>query len=57
MIGVRAFAIQPNSLGIRGAGRGLQVALLGNDYDALSEQAAAAGRGDGGGARPSATCA
>jgi HAE1 family hydrophobic/amphiphilic exporter-1 len=39
VIGVRVFTIQPNSLGIRGAGRGLQVALLGNDYDTLAEQA------------------
>jgi len=38
--GVRAFAIQPNSLGIRGAGNGLQFALAGANYDALS----AAGR-------------
>ncbi len=37
--GVRAFALQPNSLGIRGAGRGLQVALLGSDYGRLSQQA------------------
>ena len=28
--GVRAFAVQPNSLGIRGAGNGLQFALVGN---------------------------
>ncbi len=34
--GVRAFAIQPNSLGIRGAGSGLQVALLGDDYGELA---------------------
>ena len=33
---VQAFAIQPNSLGIRGGGNGLQVALVGNDYPALS---------------------
>ncbi|MBS0125673.1 efflux RND transporter permease subunit [Thetidibacter halocola] len=39
VIGVRAFAIQPNSLGIRGAGRGLTVALTGNNYDRLSESA------------------
>lgn len=37
--GVRAFAIQPNSLGIRGAGSGLKVALAGNSYDTLSEKA------------------
>lgn len=32
---VNAFVIQPNSLGIRGAGNGLQVAMLGNDYEKL----------------------
>jgi hydrophobic/amphiphilic exporter-1 (mainly G- bacteria), HAE1 family len=37
VIGVQAFAIQPNSLGIRGAGRGLQLALLGSNYASLSE--------------------
>ncbi|MCF3640976.1 efflux RND transporter permease subunit [Rhizobium sp. TRM95111] len=37
---VRAFAIQPNSLGIRGAGNGLQVALVGNNYDRLGKAAA-----------------
>ncbi|PDT54574.1 MULTISPECIES: efflux RND transporter permease subunit [Sinorhizobium] len=37
---VRAFAIQPNSLGIRGAGSGLQVALVGNDYTKLGDAAA-----------------
>lgn len=37
--GVRAFAIQPNSLGIRGAGNGLQFALVGNSYDALGDAA------------------
>ncbi|MBX2880859.1 MAG: efflux RND transporter permease subunit [Granulosicoccus sp.] len=37
--GVRAFAIQPNSLGIRGAGSGLRVALAGDSYDSLSETA------------------
>lgn len=30
--GVRAFTMQPNSLGIRGAGNGLQFTLVGNDY-------------------------
>jgi len=34
--GVRAFAIQPNSLGIRGAGSGLKVAVAGNNYDTLA---------------------
>lgn len=37
--GLRAFVGQPNSLGIRGAGRGLQVALLGSDYASLAAQA------------------
>lgn len=37
--GVRAFAIQPNSLGIRGAGSGLRVALAGNSYETLSQKA------------------
>ncbi len=39
VIGIRAFTMQPNSLGIRGAGRGLQVALVGNNYNSLAEQA------------------
>ncbi|WP_075995543.1 efflux RND transporter permease subunit [Salaquimonas pukyongi] len=37
--GIRAFAIQPNSLGIRNAGEGLKVALLGDDYDELAAAA------------------
>ena len=37
--GVRAFAISPNSLGIRGAGNGLQFAVVGNSYTELSETA------------------
>ncbi len=37
---IRAFPIQPNSLGIRGAGNGLQVALIGNDYTKLGAAAA-----------------
>ena len=37
--GVRAFAIQPNSLGIRNAGEGLKIALLGDDYDEMAEVA------------------
>ena len=41
--GVRAFAIQPNSLGIRGAGSGLSVALVGDDYASLAEAATALG--------------
>jgi HAE1 family hydrophobic/amphiphilic exporter-1 len=39
--GVRAYAIQPNSLGIRGAGSGLQLAIAGDDYDALAKSAEA----------------
>ncbi|MDN2565091.1 efflux RND transporter permease subunit [Aquibium sp. A9E412] len=39
--GVRAFAFQPNSLGIRGAGSGLQFAVAGQDYAALTEAAQA----------------
>lgn len=39
VVGVRAFAIQPNSLGIRGAGRGLTFAVTGNDYVQLAEVA------------------
>jgi len=41
VVGASAFAIQPNSLGIRGAGRGLQIALLGSSYAALSGRAQA----------------
>src|SRR5690606_27420744 len=38
--GVRAFAFQPNSLGIRGAGSGLQFAVSGSaDYAVLGETA------------------
>lgn len=40
VIGVRAFAIQSNSLRIRGAGQGLSFAIVGPNYDALSDQAA-----------------
>lgn len=39
VIGVRAFAIQPNSLGIRGAGRGLSFAITGNNYAQLTDVA------------------
>ena len=39
VIGVRTFAIQPNSLGIRGAGQGLSVALVGDDYGQLADAA------------------
>lgn len=41
VIGVRAFAIQPNSLRIRGAGRGLSFAVLGSNYDTLADNAQA----------------
>jgi len=34
--GVRAFTIQPNSLGIRGAGSGISVALTGPSYETLA---------------------
>ena len=34
--GVRAFAVQPNSLGIRGGGNGLQFALVGTSYETLA---------------------
>ncbi|KFB09110.1 efflux RND transporter permease subunit [Nitratireductor basaltis] len=37
--GVRAFAFQPNSLGIRGSGSGLQFAVAGSSYDRLSTAA------------------
>jgi hydrophobic/amphiphilic exporter-1 (mainly G- bacteria), HAE1 family len=37
IIGIRAFAIQPNSLGIRGSGQGLSFALVGDDYGTLAE--------------------
>jgi HAE1 family hydrophobic/amphiphilic exporter-1 len=37
--GIRAFAIQPNSLGIRGGGRGLSFAVVGSNYDRLSNTA------------------
>lgn len=39
VVGVRAFVIQPNSLRIRGAGRGLSFAITGNNYDQLSSVA------------------
>ncbi len=35
--GVRAVAIQPNSLNIRGGGNGLQFALVGSSYDVLAK--------------------
>jgi hydrophobic/amphiphilic exporter-1 (mainly G- bacteria), HAE1 family len=40
VIGARAFVIQPNSLGIRGAGRGLTFAVSGGTYEALGPAAA-----------------
>ena len=39
VIGVRAFTFQTNSLGIRGAGRGLSFAIVGDDYAKLAETA------------------
>ncbi len=41
VIGLRIFAIQPNSLGIRGAGQGLSFAVVGDSYDALAAAAEA----------------
>jgi HAE1 family hydrophobic/amphiphilic exporter-1 len=37
VIGIRAFAIQPNSLGIRGAGRGLAFGITGTSYAQLAD--------------------
>ncbi|MFN0114205.1 MAG: efflux RND transporter permease subunit [Paracoccaceae bacterium] len=39
VIGIRATASQPNSLGIRGAGQGLSFAVVGQDYAVLAGQA------------------
>ena len=39
--GVRAFPMQPNSLGIRGAGSGLQFAIVGDNYAELGQAASA----------------
>ena len=39
VIGVRAFLIQRNSLGIRGAGGGLQIAMVGDNYGDLGAAA------------------
>jgi HAE1 family hydrophobic/amphiphilic exporter-1 len=39
IIGIRAFAIQSNSLGIRGAGNGLSLAVVGTDYATLADSA------------------
>ncbi len=41
VVGVQATAMQPNSLGIRGAGQGLRFAVLGPDYPRLAEEAEA----------------
>ncbi len=41
VIGVRSFALQPNSLGIRGAGQGLQFAIAGASFDTLDTTARA----------------
>lgn len=38
---VRVFTTQPNSLGIRGAGNGLQFAIVGSEYDKLQPAAQA----------------
>ncbi len=40
--GVRASAISPNSLGVRGGGNGLQFALVGTSYDTLAQGATTA---------------
>jgi HAE1 family hydrophobic/amphiphilic exporter-1 len=37
VVGVQARAITPNSLGIRGGGQGLRLAVLGEDYDAITD--------------------
>ncbi|WP_372424972.1 efflux RND transporter permease subunit [Salinarimonas chemoclinalis] len=37
VVGVSARAISPNSLGIRGGGQGLRIAVLGEDYDAITD--------------------
>ncbi len=37
VIGIRSFALQPNSLGIRGAGQGLQFAILGSNFETLAD--------------------
>ena len=37
VIGLRIFALQPNSLNIRGAGQGLQFAMLGSNFDTLAD--------------------
>ncbi len=41
IVGIQGFAISPNSLGIRGAGQGLRVAITGSDYDRIAADAQA----------------
>jgi len=41
VIGIQAFAIQPNSLRIRGAGQGLRFAVVGSSYEELAASAEA----------------
>ena len=41
IVGIRAFAMQPNSLGIRGGGRGQSFAITGDDYDQILGRAEA----------------
>jgi len=41
LIGIRAIPIQANSLGIRGAGQGLAIAIVGNSYAELAKSAQA----------------
>ncbi|MCE6961317.1 efflux RND transporter permease subunit [Cereibacter sphaeroides] len=41
VVGIRAFAIQPNSLGVRGAGQGLSFAVVGDSYATLADSAQA----------------
>jgi HAE1 family hydrophobic/amphiphilic exporter-1 len=41
IVGIQGFAISPNSLGIRGAGQGLRVAITGSDYDVIATNAQA----------------
>ena len=39
VVGIRSFALQSNSLGIRGAGQGLQFAIVGSSFDTLGKTA------------------
>jgi HAE1 family hydrophobic/amphiphilic exporter-1 len=41
VVGIRSFALQPNSLGIRGGGQGLQFAIVGSSFDELGKAAEA----------------